>query len=294
MKAHEAPKITLKFGSQRPNGSNGVNVDHSALQRQQRDVNAATSGEASKPASQPVGARPNDATASKTIQDMSSGHADLGPPVQLNGFKRESSNMPSPVTSSSQVNGLGIAGSSGMPPPVAQTSRIPSGSPHPTTTVNGTSHNASHSSAILKSSLRQPGKDASDALITNLNVTTHPDLDSAQKFDLSIPASPTRTEQSVTIKLARRQWRLLITPTLSATLMQRPSKTFVTCNGRRINTLPQPEIDQRRPVYEHKLVPGTNTIELEVIAGLPRGAPKAGSSQELELEKFTVFAFYQQ
>ncbi len=68
----------------------------------------------------------------------------------------------------------------------------------------------------------------------------------------------------------------------------------MTCNNRRVQALAQQELDQRRPVFEHKLIPGTNTIELEVIAGLPRGAPKTGSGSEIEIEKFTVFAHYQQ
>lgn len=41
-------------------------------------------------------------------------------------------------------------------------------------------------------------------------------------------------------------------------------------------------------------MPGTNTIEVEVIAGLPRGAPKTGSGPEIELEKYIVFVHYMQ
>lgn len=36
-------------------------------------------------------------------------------------------------------------------------------------------------------------------------------------------------------------------------------------------------------------MPGVNRIEVEMIAGSPRGAPKTGPGQDIELEKITVF-----
>ena len=48
-----------------------------------------------------------------------------------------------------------------------------------------------------------------------------------------------------------------------------------------------------RPVYEHILSQGVNTIEVEVIAGLPRGAPKTGSGSDIEIEKITLFIHVQ-
>jgi len=75
--------------------------------------------------------------------------------------------------------------------------------------------------------------------------------------------------------------------------MHRPSKTFVTCNHHRQQALPQRDLDQMRPLYEHALTPGINTIEVEVIAGLPRGAPKTGSGPEVEIEKIALFVHYQ-
>lgn len=76
--------------------------------------------------------------------------------------------------------------------------------------------------------------------------------------------------------------------------MHRPSKTFVTCSNRRQQALPQETLDQSHPVYETRLQPGMNTIEVEVIAGLPRGAPKTGSGPEIELEKITVYVHWLQ
>ncbi len=61
---------------------------------------------------------------------------------------------------------------------------------------------------------------------------------------------------------------------------------------RRLQPAPQPpsQIDSRRPLYEAKLESGVNRIEIEMIAGPVRGAPKAGSGPDIELEKVTLFA----
>ena len=83
-------------------------------------------------------------------------------------------------------------------------------------------------------------------------------------------------------------------PTVSSSLMHRPSKTIVSCGNNRLEATRQTgEPDPRRPVYETRLVPGVNTIDVEIIAGPPRGAPKVGSGQDIEFEKITVFVHLQ-
>ena len=79
-------------------------------------------------------------------------------------------------------------------------------------------------------------------------------------------------------------------PTVSASLIHRPSKTIVSCGNNRLEPTRQTgEADPRSPVYETRLVPGVNSIEVEIIAGPPRGAPKVGSGQDIEFERITVF-----
>ena len=79
--------------------------------------------------------------------------------------------------------------------------------------------------------------------------------------------------------------------------MHRPSKTVVTCSNQtnpRLNPVPQKgEPDPRRPVYETRVLPGVSVIEVEVVAGPPRGAPKVGSGQEIDFEKFSVYVHLQ-
>ena len=76
--------------------------------------------------------------------------------------------------------------------------------------------------------------------------------------------------------------------------MQRPSKTLVTCNNRRLQPLALRDPDQLRPVYDCMLTSALNMIEVEVIAGLPRGALRTGSESDIENEKVTIFAYLQQ
>ena len=62
-------------------------------------------------------------------------------------------------------------------------------------------------------------------------------------------------------------------------------------NNQRINPSPQlPEkADPMSPIYEVRLFPGVMRIEVELAAGLPRGAPKVGNGPDLETEKITCF-----
>ena len=84
---------------------------------------------------------------------------------------------------------------------------------------------------------------------------------------------------------------------MSTSLMHRPSKTIVSCGNNRLQPLPQTQIDEsdaRRPIYETRMIPGVNTVDVEVIAGPPRGAAKVGTGQqEIEFEKITVFVHLQ-
>ncbi|PMD38186.1 Bromodomain-containing protein-like protein [Hyaloscypha variabilis F] len=140
---------------------------------------------------------------------------------------------------------------------------------------------------------RQPGKTASDAMITNLSLATHPGLNISRHFRMDLPPSPTMAQQSITINLPSTHYYLQIKPTIAASLLERQHKLFVTCGNHRLHampTIPGHAVDQRHPLFEARLLPGVNRIEVELIATLPKGAAKPVSGQEVELEKITVFA----
>lgn len=133
--------------------------------------------------------------------------------------------------------------------------------------------------------------DASDALITNLSIATHPMLKLDRHFHLDVPPSPTATQQSITITLPATHYFVQITPTVASNVLNRQSRIFVTVNNQRLMStqLRAEHQDPRRSLYDARLVPGINRMEVEIIAGPPRGVPKTGPGQDIELEKITVF-----
>ncbi|KFY03259.1 hypothetical protein V490_00238 [Pseudogymnoascus sp. VKM F-3557] len=140
---------------------------------------------------------------------------------------------------------------------------------------------------------RLPGKDASDSMITNLHLSTHPGLHLTRHFHMDLPPSPTMTQQSITINLPHTHYYLQIKPTIADSLMERQHKLFVTSGTQRLVAMPQvpgQPIDHRNPLFEARLLPGVNRIEVELIAALPKAASKAANGQEVELEKVTIFA----
>lgn len=287
-KSPEPPKITLKFGGQKATGSASMSVDNESLKRQQELVRAGVNGYAPGKGSIPT-------PASSRLSHERSGSAEHA----MSGMKTETAHGQSPALNaipngSSEARQSPSASNLQMPPPMHVSSRMPSDSPNPHATPSAVAPTSQASNTPFNSRLRQPGKDVSDALIANLNISTHPGLNIKDHLSLDIPASPTHTQQSRTITVPYTHFFLRITPTVSSSLMHRPSKTIVSCGNNRLEPTRQTgEPDPRRPVYETRLVPGVNSIEVEIIAGPPRGAPKVGSGQDIEFEKITVFVHLQ-
>lgn len=130
-------------------------------------------------------------------------------------------------------------------------------------------------------------------MITNLHLSTHPGLHLTRHFHMDLPPSPTMTQQSITINLPHTHYYLQIKPTIADSLMERQHKLFVTSGTQRLVAMPQvpgQPIDHRNPLFEARLLPGVNRIEVELIAALPKGASRAANGQEVELEKVTIFA----
>ncbi|KAL8778400.1 MAG: hypothetical protein Q9213_007426 [Squamulea squamosa] len=304
-KSPEPPKITLKFGTSKASAASGVSVDNEALKRQQDLVNAGMNGQASIRAGPraPLEGSPNlpaanniHSLAKPSEERTSSGSGDR---PTVNGVKTESSVGQSPALAAVQLSAT-RSGSmdahqsphpSLMPPPSATLApRLPSGSPHPQSyTANHYSSSGYSSTSQYESSRRQSGK---EALIANLSISTHPGLKIDKHFHLDIPPSPTTTQQSITITLPSSHYFLQIVPTLAPGVVHRPYKTFVTVNNTRVPTTPQrpDESEVRKPLYESRVQPGMNRIDVETVAGIPRGAPKVGTGPELEIEKVTIFA----
>ena len=318
-KSPEPPKITLKFGGSKPSNTGGVSVDNEALRRQQDLVNAGMNGQASIRASpkaslegsQHVPTANGIPVLTKTSKErMRSGSAEK---PTINGVKTEASMgqpavlgaVPLRADSSGSLDAHKSPNPAMMPPPSANLiSRLPSGSPHPQSyTAN---HYSYSSTTLFDSTRRQSGKGkthlsqilvfqtefVAEALMTNLSLSTHPGLKIDKHFHLDIPPSPTSTQQSITVTLPSSYYYLQLAPSLTSSVMHRPYKIFVTVNNNRIVPTPQradESSDSRKSLYEHRVLPGMNRIEVEVVAGTQRGAPKVGTGPDLEVEKTTIF-----
>ena len=324
-KEPDPPKITLKFGGQRQTASNGVSVDSESLKRQQQLVNAGANGQG------PIAGNGHHLIASDPSRRAADSQTAPGPssvPIarrsdsaehpMVNGVKKETAMSQSPTLGAVHLNGdirrpdvrqSPMNGSMAMPPPLNNMPRMTSGSPLPQAALPNTYISTSHASTSpFDARWRQNGKgestikeidvqllimlDASDALLANLNISTHPGLKLSRPFNLDIPPSPTTTQQSVTVNLPSTHFFLRIRPTLAPALSIRPYKVFVTANMQRLNPIPErPEdTEPRRPLYEARVTTGNiSRIEIEVVAGSPRGAPKVGTGPDIEIEKTTLF-----
>lgn len=130
-------------------------------------------------------------------------------------------------------------------------------------------------------------------MISNLSLATHPGLNISKHFHMDVPPSPTMAQQSITINLPSTHYYLQIKPTISPSLLERQHKLFVTSGTQRLHAMPTilgQSVDPRHPLFEARLLPGVNRIEIELIAALPKGALKGVHGQEVEMEKITVFA----
>ncbi|KAI9835723.1 MAG: hypothetical protein M1819_001900 [Sarea resinae] len=179
-----------------------------------------------------------------------------------------------------------------MPPPASVTPRLASASPHPQAAQ--APHHPPLQTHITPggfSVFRQPGKDASDALLPNLSVFTHPELKLARHFHLDIKPSETLTQQSITLSLPVSHYCLQMVPTLAPGLKNRQHKIFVTQGTTRMNpVIMPPGHPDKRQLYQLPLTPGiVNRIEVEVIACPARGGPKVGPGPDLEMEKVTIY-----
>lgn len=132
-------------------------------------------------------------------------------------------------------------------------------------------------------------KGASDAMITNLSIATHPGLNIIHHFRMDLPPSATLAQQSVTINLPATHYYLQIKPSIAFFMMQRQHKLFVTAGMTRLHampTIPGNAVEPRNPLFEARLHPGVNRIEIEIIAAIPKGTP---SAIDVEIEKITIF-----
>jgi hypothetical protein len=172
-----------------------------------------------------------------------------------------------------------------MPPPPSV--RGISGSPHPSMLPH-VPHIPQYVPPPTFADKYTRSKPASEALLSSLAITTHPQLNIPKPFRVDVPASKQFTQQSLTMTVPAAHYYISIVPTVSQRLLiQRQYKLFVTVNGARLMGTTRDflvgGVADRKQVYDTALNPGVNRIEVEVVA-------VSGKSGALEVEKLMVFA----
>ncbi|KAM3067631.1 hypothetical protein ACMFMG_000055 [Clarireedia jacksonii] len=295
--AEPSPKITLRVG-----GGRGTPADSPAPQTNGGgNSTASMNGEGRRnpfSSSQPSATPAPNLDQLERARSMSNSAASPTPsnsaPVknedaQLTAVPTQGANR-----AASQAVSTPTPAPSNMPPP-----NMPGNSNHNTYNQNGYAQSFSHqtqqnvSSSAFESKWRAPGKDASHAMITNLSLSTHPKLNLAHHFQMDLPPSATMAQQSITVNLPSTHYYLLVKPTIAEALLERQYKLFVTAGMTRLHALPLIPghgVDPRHPLFEARLFPGVNKIEIELIAAWPKGMAKPPGGPEVEVEKITVFA----
>lgn len=195
-------------------------------------------------------------------------------PLSLNSTFTPSISMPPPMATTTSTNGSMINGAMAASP-----HHVPS--PY-----------QALPSLIHDSKWRASGRNLSDAMITKVNLRSHPGLNLPRHFTMDLDAKDTLSQQSFTVNFPPTHYYLQIKPSISPSLMERQHKLFVTSGSTRLLAMPQvpgQPVDQTNPLFEARLLPGVNRIEIELIAALPKAA-RTPTRPEAELEKFTIFA----
>ncbi|KAJ5099119.1 hypothetical protein N7532_006120 [Penicillium argentinense] len=129
-------------------------------------------------------------------------------------------------------------------------------------------HQTTDASSPMDSLLRRPGQDAASALIRNIS-----------------PPSATVCQQTITISLPSSHHVLTIKPILAASTPQKQTKIVALTGTHRL----QPSGDVSALAYDIQLHPGTTKVDLEAIAGPPRGVPKTGTpGSDVDYERVTI------
>ncbi|KAK8203752.1 Bromodomain-containing protein [Phyllosticta capitalensis] len=280
----------------RSSATPGVIVDNEALERQQRQVQAGLSGQR-PPSSGGQGAHTTrSASAASPAPNGVKSETQPGQSPALDTI-RPSSTAPDSRPSTSQP--------ASMPPPISATPRPPSATPYtnghlPMQQGHSYMGGPYHPPNGFDNKYRQPGKSVADALLPVVVINTHPQLNVPRPFKFHIPASPRLTQQSVTVSLPSSHSSIQIQPHVPVALTQRPWRIFVIVNNTRVNQVPASleqqqssstaaSRDKSRQVYETRLQPGVNRIDVEIVAASVPSPANPKAPEGIEMEKCTVF-----
>ncbi|KXH48342.1 hypothetical protein CSIM01_10289 [Colletotrichum simmondsii] len=197
-------------------------------------------------------------------------------PSVANNIKREDAARPSPAVTPGQPSTP-----SAFPPPAGQTANLssatfePIGIVQPQPQVNVVPQPPPK--PLWDQQFRAPGKNAADALITNLTIQAHPMINIGSRFNMSLKPLERECKQSVTVHIPATQLRLQVIATLPLFLEKegRQWRLWVQVNRSTVQQS-HPIQGQVLPVnarvFDVQLQAGmVNEIDVSVAAALPKG-----------------------
>ncbi|KAJ5180378.1 hypothetical protein N7492_003588 [Penicillium capsulatum] len=296
------PKLTLKMAGQnnetlaKDDGPSGVAVDNEALKRQQALVRAGSASQDAevsrasprtrslrRHAGSPKSSATATPSASEQYPGLSATARDLANVVK-DETPRGSSQHPE-MRASQGLHGLPLDPTSGLSydgkPGEPAELRLSS------TNIWDSTGSATRRGIadVLFAKTTGSSIDASNALLRNVRILTHPSLSLQEDFVLDIPPSSTLAQQSITVTLPPAHHLLTVRPTLAAESNQRQVKLLALMG---LHRLP-PTGDASTLGYDIQLQPGTTKIDLEAIAGETRGVSKEGPGSDVDYERVTIF-----
>ncbi|KAI0178780.1 Bromodomain-containing protein [Hypoxylon sp. FL1284] len=234
--------------------------------------------------STPVGRNPfgGSATASISVSQLQKARslsASAGPPSPSTAAlaKPEQHSRPSPAV----VNHQPFA-----PPMMPPSTGVPNGAAPPPLPPPKLS-----AGEILEAQKYRPHPiKESDALIPKLVITSHPNLQLDSRLSITIPASPTESQQELVFSAPSSHFRLQLRPQVAPFLeaQQREWKLNVIHDSIRLYPSSATPFDKRNePAFDATLRYGSNRIEVSIVAALPKGE-RAPNGLNMELEKFVI------
>ncbi|TDZ66163.1 Chromatin structure-remodeling complex subunit rsc1 [Colletotrichum trifolii] len=265
----------------------------------------ATNGNVRQAAAAPAAAPATSAVPAAMEKIRSTPMASPSPSV-ANNVKREDATRPSPAVTPAQVVTPSALPPSALPPSAlppsasgqtvglssAQFQPIGVPPPNPQPSVNGAPPQPPK--PVWDPRVRFPGKGSADALIRSLKVHTHPMINVDRRFEITLSPQEKVAQQSVVVSVPGNQLRIQIIPTLPPLEQEgRQHRLWVLINKHTL--LPAAPVSGQlllpgSRVFEAQLQAGViNTIEVHVVAALPRGQ-KSPSGEDFEVEQMTVLA----
>lgn len=129
----------------------------------------------------------------------------------------------------------------------------------------------------------------SEALIPKLVITSHPSLQLENQLSITIPASPTESQQELVFNAPASHFRLQLRPYVASFLeaQQREWRLNVFHDTLRLYPSSGPFEKRSEPVFDATLHFGINRLEISLVAALPKGE-KGPNGLNMELERFVV------